>query len=70
MNAASVDPKYRPIVARVDGELKKLGFEGGANEFSKVGTLKKLNDAMSAKAMDTEKRIQLKQNRLALGLIG
>jgi hypothetical protein len=33
MNATSVDPKFRPIVMRVDAELKRLGFEGGANEF-------------------------------------
>jgi hypothetical protein len=62
MNATSVDPKYRPIISRVNGELKRIGFEGGANEFSKVGTLKKLNDALSAAAMPTEKRIQLKEN--------
>jgi hypothetical protein len=69
MNATSVDPKFRPIEARVDGELKRLGFEGGANEFAEKGTLKKLNEAMTAAAMDTAKRFQLKENMRALGLI-
>jgi hypothetical protein len=70
MNATSVDPKFRPIVMRVDAELKRLGFEGGANEFAEKGTLKKLNEAMSAAAMHTDKRWQLKENMSVLGLIG
>jgi hypothetical protein len=69
MNAAAADPKYRNIVARVDGELKRLGFDGGINDFAENGNLRKLNEAMRAAAWDNDKRFQLKENAAALGLI-
>ncbi len=68
MNAAKSDPKFNDIVRRVDAELKQLGFDD-IDAFAKNGSLHKLNEAMSAAKMDGEKRMQLKENAAALGLI-
>jgi hypothetical protein len=51
MQAAMVNPKYNPIVSRVDGELHRLGFEGGINAFAETGSLKMFDDVTSAAAM-------------------
>ena len=70
MHAAQADPKYRPIIARVSGELSRLGFEGGINAFAaEDGSLTKLDAAMTSAKMDVEKRMSLKTNLHALGLI-
>ena len=70
MHAAQSDPKFRPIISRCDGELSRLGFEGGVNAFAaEDGSLKKLDAAMTAAKMDVEKRMSLKTNLHALGLI-
>jgi hypothetical protein len=68
INATSVDPKYRPIVQRVDAELRRLGFEG-INDFAENGSMRKLNDAMSAAKWENDKRFKLKENAAVLGLI-
>ena len=68
MNAAKTDPKFNDIIHRVDAELKRLGFDD-IDAFAKTGSLHKLNEAMTAAAMKTDKRFQLKANMSALGLI-
>ena len=69
MHAAQSDPKFRPIISRVDGELQRLGFEGVNAFAAEDGSLKKLDAAMTAANMDVEKRMSLKTNLHALGLI-
>jgi hypothetical protein len=61
MNAAKTDPKFNDIIHRVDAELKRLGFDD-IDAFAKTGSLHKLNEAMTAAAMKTDKRFQLKAN--------
>jgi hypothetical protein len=68
MQAAQTDPKFKPIIARVNGELKRLGFDD-INAFADKGDLKQLDSAIRAAKMDDDKRWDLKANMVALGLI-
>jgi hypothetical protein len=68
MNATKADPKFDTIRAKVDAELKQIGL-GGTAEFTKSGTMKKLDDAIRASTMVDERRFVLKDACYALGLI-
>lgn len=68
MAASKADPKFDLIRAKVDTSLKQLGL-GGAAEFAKTGTMKKLDDAIRASTMADELRFTLKDGLFALGLI-
>jgi hypothetical protein len=68
MHAAKADPKFDDIRSKVNAELKQLDL-GGIAEFTKTGTMKKLNEAMRASAMTDVRRLTLKDGLYALGLI-
>jgi hypothetical protein len=68
MNATKADPKFNVIRARTDAELYQLGL-GGISDFAKSGTMKKLDEAVRASAMPSERRFTLKTAMYSLGLI-
>jgi hypothetical protein len=68
MHAAKADPKFDDIRSKVNAELKQLDL-GGIVEFTKAGTMKKLDEAMRASAMTDVRRMTLKDGLFALGLI-
>ena len=68
MQATKADPKFDTIRAKVDAELKQIGL-GGTAEFTKSGSMQKLDDAIRASTMVDERRFVLKDALFALGLI-
>jgi hypothetical protein len=68
MQAAKADPKFDLVRAKIDAALKQLDL-GGIAEFTKTGTMKKLDEAIRASTMVDERRYTLKDGLYALGLI-
>jgi hypothetical protein len=67
MNAAKADPKMSDIIRRTNAELKRIGFDDGADD-DKV-CISSLNAAMTATNMDSMQCMTLKDACHALGLI-
>jgi hypothetical protein len=68
MSAAKADPKYKPVIDRLDGDLRRIGLDG-VNAFAESGTLRQLDDALRASKLEDARRFQIKENAAALGLI-
>jgi hypothetical protein len=68
MSAAKANPKFKPIIDRLDGDLKRIGLDG-VNAFAETGTLRQLDDALRASKLEDKRRFQIKENAAALGLI-